>query len=77
MSNFLPIVLVLSGIVLVSYGVLKLTGFLPTTISQDSEYDKKNLSRKTRFFIGKYIVGWKAIAAGLALAGFGYILFLS
>lgn len=73
----MSIFLIVIGIASAIYGTLRLTGFIQTDTSQDSEMDKRLISDKNRYFIGRYLSGFKLIIAGIGAIALGVILYLS
>jgi hypothetical protein len=66
--------LILFGLIIFTHGVLKVSGIVKEDVTKDSELDKKMLSEKNRYFIGRYYAGSQAIIAGLGAILLGLIL---
>jgi hypothetical protein len=60
----------------VAYGALAVTGLIKTDISQTSEIDAKLISDKNRYFISRYVEGWRFIIAGQGATALGIALLL-
>lgn len=75
--NMLAIFFVIIGVTMFLHGILKMAGIVKEDISKDSEFDKKHLSEKSRYFIGRYWAGSQAIIAGIGAIGLGLILYFS
>jgi hypothetical protein len=60
-------ILLIIGIVAFAYGFLTLVGIVKTDTSKDSEEDKKLLSQKSRYSIGRYWAGSQGVLGGAAL----------
>jgi hypothetical protein len=69
--------LIVIGAIIFIYGILKFAGFIKEDLSKDSEFDKKFLSKKNRYFVGRYWAGSMFITAGLGAMAFGLILYFS
>lgn len=74
MVAFLIIILGFTGLI---YGVLKISDIKKEDISRDSDLDKKLLSEKSRYFLGRYWLGFQSIIVGVAAITLGLILYLS
>ena len=72
MTGILFIILGFTGLI---YGVLKISGIKKEDISKDSELDKKLLSEKSRYFIGRYWVGSQSVIIGIGAIILGLILY--
>ena len=72
----MSIFFIVAGIVSTVYGGLVLFGLKKTDASKDSEFDKKVLSEKDRYIIGRYIGPFQLIAAGLGAIALGLLLYL-
>lgn len=70
----LGIVFLLAGAAVLLYGGVITFGFNKTDISNDPVIDKTAMSEKSRYFISRYILGIRIIAAGAAAAFLGFIL---
>lgn len=51
----MSILLVLGGIASLCYGTLTVLGITNNDLSKDSDLDKKLLSERSRYFLGRYI----------------------
>jgi hypothetical protein len=71
----MSLALVVIGVACLIYGVVKVTGIKPEDTSKDSDLDKKLMSEKTRYFIGRYWAGAKLITAGLGAIALGVALY--
>lgn len=71
------IIILIVGVVLVVYGSLITFGFIKTDISKNSEFDKKLISKKDRYFLGRYNDGIQFIIAGLVAIFIGLVIYLS
>jgi hypothetical protein len=70
----MAIFLILAGIVSFIYGVLNILGLTKNDVSKDSEMDKKLMSKKTRYFMGRYYAGVQFMGAGFAAILLGLII---
>ena len=75
--NILSIILIIAGVACFIYGLLIVLGIVKTDTSKDLESDKKVLSEKTRYQIGRYLGGTQGIIGGLGLILFGFILYFA
>lgn len=73
----MPVFLIAIGVVSLIYGLLKITGLKREDTSKDTEFDKKALSEKSRYFLGRYYAGIQGIIGGMGLIVLGLILYLS
>ncbi len=73
----MSILLVLGGIASLVYGTLTVLGVTNNDLSKDSDFDKKLLSEKSRYFLGRYYTGFKFITAGLGAIALGLIIYFS
>ena len=73
----MSILLVLGGIVSLVYGTLTVLGVTNNDLSKDSDLDKKLLSEKSRYFLGRYYTGFKFISAGAGAIALGLIIYFS
>jgi hypothetical protein len=73
----MSIFFIVAGVISFAYGLLTMTGLKKHDISKDSEFDKKVLSERDRYIIGRYIGPFKLIAAGLGAISLGLILHFS
>jgi len=73
----MSLVFLVAGLACLIYGVMKVTGIKTEDTSMDSDLDKRLMSERTRYFIGRYWAGVQLISAGLgaiALAAALYFL---
>lgn len=73
----MDIFFIVVGIAGVLYGALTFFGHIKTDVSRSSEMDKKLLSEKNRYFIGRYLSGFQFVIAGLGAIALGIILYIS
>jgi hypothetical protein len=73
----MAIFFIVAGVVAFVYGAMTALGVIKTDISKDSSYDKKYLSQKSRYFIGRYWSGMQGMIAGIGAVGLGLILYFS
>lgn len=73
----LSIILATVGVGVFIYGFLITFGFIKTDVSKDSDMDKRLMSEKSRYFIGRYNSGIQFMMAGAAAAFLGAILYFS
>jgi hypothetical protein len=73
----MSIFFILGGVAVAIYGVLILFGLIKTDVSKSSEFDKKVLSGRQRYIIGRYIGPFQLIVAGLAAIALGLILYFA
>jgi branched-subunit amino acid permease len=66
--------LILAGVVSFIYGALNILGLTKNDASKDSEMDKRLMSKKTRYFMGRYYAGIQFMGAGLGAILLGLIL---
>jgi hypothetical protein len=71
----MPIVIIVAGIGCIIYGTLRLSNVIRTDTQHDSEMDKKLISEKNRYFIGRYLAGVKFIIAGVGAIALGVALY--
>ena len=71
------LIFIVIGIIMFVYGVLRVTGIKMRDISKDSEFDKKFLSEKNRYFITRYWAGSMLMIAGFGAMALGLILYFS
>jgi hypothetical protein len=69
--------LVVIGASISIYGILKFTGAVKEDLSKDSEFDKKFLSERHQYFVGRYWAGSMFIIAGFGAMALGLILWFS
>jgi hypothetical protein len=69
------LLLIVIGVACLIYGILKLTGIKAEDASKDSDLDKRLISERTRYFIGRYWAGAKLITAGLGAIALGVALY--
>src|SRR5216684_3697860 len=74
--NDMSILLVLGGIASLVYGTLTVLG-VTNDLSRDSDLDKKLLSERSRYFLGRYYTGFEFITAGLGAFALGLIIYFS
>jgi len=73
----MSILIIIAGIVSLIYGLLNVFGFTKQDTSKDSETDKKLLSEKSRYFIGRYFAGFQFIIAGLGAIILGLVMYFN
>jgi hypothetical protein len=73
----MSLLLVVIGVACLIYGVVKVTGIKAEDTSKDSDLDKKLMSEKSRYFIGRYWAGAKLIIAGFGAIALGAALYFS
>ena len=73
----MEIIFILIGITMFVYGVLRIAGINIRDISKDSEFDKKFLSEKNRYFVARYWAGSMFTIAGFGAMALGFILYIS
>jgi len=71
----MSILLVVGGIASLVYGILTVLGVTNNDLSKDSDLDKKLLSEKSRYFLGRYFTGFKFISAGAGAIALGLIIY--
>ena len=71
----MAILLIVAGIVSLIYGILNILGRTKNDVSKDSEMDKKLMSEKTRYFMGRYYAGIQFMGAGLGAILLGLIFY--
>ena len=69
--------LIIIGLGLFIYGILIFFGVIKTDTKKDSDFDKKHISEKTRYFTGRYLNGLKLIGGGLGLVVLGFIIYFA
>jgi hypothetical protein len=69
--------LMVIGTVIFIYGILIFSGIAKKDLSKDSEFDKKFLSEKHRYFVSRYWTGSSYICGGLGAVALGLILYFS
>jgi len=71
----LGIVFMVIGVIALAYGALTVLGIINTDTQRDSEMDKKMLSEKNRYFIGRYWAGFQGVIAGVGFIALGVALY--
>jgi hypothetical protein len=71
----MSILLVVGGIASLVYGTMTVLGVTNNDLSKDSDLDKKLLSEKSRYFLGRYYTGFKFITAGAGAIALGLIIY--
>jgi hypothetical protein len=71
------IIITIIGIITFVWGFRVTFGFIKTDISKDPEIDKKLLSERSRYFLGRYSAGIELMAAGAGAIFLGIVLFLT
>jgi len=66
---------VVGGIASLVYGTMTVLGVTNNDLSKDSDLDKKLLSEKSRYFLGRYYTGFKFITAGAGAIALGLIIY--
>lgn len=73
----LGIIIAIIGVSSLTYGALITLGVIKTDVAKDSEFDKKMISGKDRYRLGRYNAGFQFIIVGIGGLILGIGLFLS
>jgi branched-subunit amino acid permease len=68
------LLIIIIGVLAFVYGTLTVLGIIKTDVRSDSTADKKLLSEKNRYFIGRYWAGFQGIIAGVGFIALGLAL---
>lgn len=69
------IIITICGVTMFIYGLLITLGVIKTDTSKDSEVDKKLISEKDRYLLGRYNAGFQFIIAGVGAIVLGLAIY--
>jgi hypothetical protein len=70
----LSLLFIIIGVLSFMYGASTVLGIINSDVRSDSAADKKLLSEKNRYFIGRYWAGFQGMIAGVGFVALGLVL---